>query len=111
VSDLFAWDEGALVRSKVVQCALSRICGVCGAPLGRPIAFVGTPLEIGRNAFHTPPLHGQCALRLLDDAVADPTWQVVTTAGFEFVRPVRNDADPQVRFEPNSLLSGGVAHP
>ena len=105
MSALFAWDEGALVRRKVTQCALSRICGVCGTPLGRPIVFVGTEREVGRNAFHAPPLHAECVARLQGDPVADPGWQVVTTAGFEFVRPVKDDLDPDVRFEPNSILT------
>lgn len=32
-----------LDKAWVTRCALSRICGVCAEPLGRPIAFVGTP--------------------------------------------------------------------
>ena len=48
-------------RAWVTQCALSRICGVCERPLGRPIAFVGTAEEVGRNAFHLPPMHVECA--------------------------------------------------
>jgi hypothetical protein len=102
----FAW-AGSLAEldgRRVTQCALSRICGVCGQSLGRPIAFVGTPLEVGRNAFHAPPLHVTCAaeLRALDGA--DPTWELVTTAGFEFVRPSRDDLDRRPTFQPNSLL-------
>ena len=31
-------------------------------------------------------------------------WQLVTTSGFEFVRPTREDLDQEPRFEPNSLL-------
>lgn len=104
MTQLFAWEEGALVRRKVIQCALERLCGVCGGPLGRPIAFVGTPREVGRNAFHAPPLHAECVALLRAHTVADPDWQLVNTAGFEFVRPVRNDLDPDPRFEPNSLL-------
>jgi hypothetical protein len=88
----------------VTQCALSRICGSCAESLGRPIAFLGTPAEIGRNAFHLPPMHVACAQELRRDADADPAWEVVLTAGFEFVRPGRDDADPLPRFEPNSLL-------
>ena len=101
---------------RVTQCALSRICGVCGAGLGRPIAFLGSPHERARNAFHFPPTHEECARRLVprlrsldvpalghDEVVVD--WVVVTTAGFEYVRPVRGDEDPRARFEPNSLLS------
>ena len=101
----FAWSAaGDLVRSRVTQCALSRVCGVCCQPLGRPIAFVGTPTEIGRAALHAPPLHLRCAQELRRLPVADDTWQIVTTSGFEFVRPNRGDLDPEPRFEPNSLL-------
>ena len=59
VTQLFAWGDSLddLVGARVTQCALSRICGGCGRPLGRPIAFVGTATEVGRNAFHAPPLH------------------------------------------------------
>jgi len=108
----FAWeafdragaDLGDLVGRRVTQCALSRICGMCAESLGRPIAFVGTPAEVARNAFHAPPLHAECAQRLLTYAGADPSWQVVTTSGFEFVRPAREDADRRPTFQPNSLL-------
>ena len=103
MSEPFAWEEGALVRRKVTQCALSRICGGCGTPLGRPIAFVGTPAEVARNEFHAPPLHAGCA----DDVrgALDPSWLVVHTAAFEFVRPGRGDLDQQVRFELVSRIS------
>jgi hypothetical protein len=84
----------------VTQCALSRICGVCGESLGRPIAFRGTPDEVGRNAFHLPPMHLSCARSLAGRGETE----LVTTAGFEFVRPGREDPDPEPRFEPNSLL-------
>lgn len=99
---LFAWPDDVLAKSKVTQCALSRVCGGCGRPLGRPIAFVGTTEEVGRNAFHTPPLHTTCA----EDVrrAFDPTWEVVLTGGFEFVRAGRDDADPRPTFQPNSLL-------
>ncbi|WP_345520364.1 hypothetical protein [Nocardioides conyzicola] len=86
-------------RAWVTQCALSRICGACARPLGRPIAFVGTAEEVGRNAFHLPPMHVDCA-----HGVVDGSTQVVTTAGFEFVRPAKDDLDKRPRFEPNSLL-------
>jgi hypothetical protein len=88
-----------LDRSWVTRCALSRICGVCAEPLGRPIAFVGTAAEVGRNAFHLPPLHLGCA-----QALAGEATQVVTTAGFEFVRPAKEDVDKRPTFQPNSLL-------
>jgi hypothetical protein len=100
----FAWAGGldSLDGRRVTQCALSRICGACGRPLGRPVAFVGTEAEVGRNAFHAPPLHLGCARELLDRR---DDWRLVTTAGFEFVRPAREDADRRPTFQPNSRLS------
>jgi len=91
-------------RGWVTQCALSRICGGCARSLGRPVAFLGTPEEVGRNAFHLPPMHVECAEELGRTPDADPRWQVVTTAGFEFVRPARDDLDQQPTFQPNSIL-------
>jgi hypothetical protein len=91
-----------LNRKRVVQCALSRICGSCAEGLGRPIAFVGTTREVGRNAFHFPPMHLTCARGL---AAELPGTEVVTTSGFEFVRPGREDDDDRPTFQPNSLLS------
>lgn len=100
---------------RVTQCALSRVCGVCGAGLGRPIAFLGSGREAGRNAFHFPPSHVDCAERLLatcspldvpvlgQDSVPE-TWVLVTTAGFEFVRAAREDEDRRPTFQPNSVL-------
>lgn len=104
----FAWggslDDrlGEPVTKRVTQCALSRICGVCGETLGRPIAFLGTPAEVGRNAFHYPPMHLACAHTLLGRV---GEMEIVTTAGFEFVRPSRDDEDRRPTFEPNSLLT------
>jgi hypothetical protein len=88
----------------VTQCALSRVCGGCAMSLGRPVVFVGTPREVARNAFHLPPMHETCARDLLATPAADPGWTITRTAGFEFVRPGRDDPDPRPRFEPNSLL-------
>ena len=102
-TELFAWEDGVLSRARVTQCALSRICGACGESLGRPIVFVGTALESDRNAFHVPPLHASCAAEVR--ATLDPSWVAVSTAGFEFVRPARDDLDREVRFEPNSRLT------
>jgi hypothetical protein len=100
---------------RVTQCALSRVCGVCGAGLGRPIAFLGSQDEVDRNAFHFPPTHIACAERIVTayagvgDAVLGQTepvaWQVVTTAAFEYVRPGREDVDRRPTFQPNSLLT------
>ena len=99
---LFAWEDGVLDRRRVTQCALSRVCGGCGLSLGRPIAFVGTAEEVARNELHAPPLHASCA----DDVrrALDPSWEVVLTGGFEFLRPGRDDVDRSVRFAPNSVI-------
>lgn len=106
----FAWEAhadgalGELVGRRVTQCALSRICGVCGQSLGRPVVFLGTAGEVARNAFRAPPLHSGCAEQLRAWPGADPAWQSVATAGFEFVRPAREDTDRRPTFQPNSLL-------
>jgi hypothetical protein len=91
-------------RAWVTQCALSRICGGCAMSLGRPVVFLGTPEEIARNAFHLPPMHHECAEELRQAPGADPEWQLITTAGFEFVRPSRDEIETQPTFQPNSLL-------
>ena len=49
-----------LNKRRVTQCALSRICGVCGDALGRPVAFLGPHDELHRMAFHFPPVHVGC---------------------------------------------------
>lgn len=111
----FAWrgDDGsgglapgvdALHRRRVVQCALSRVCGACAEPLGRPVVFIGEPGEVARNAFHAPPLHAGCARTLLGARGAHPHWVEVRTAGFEFVRPGRDEPEDRPTFQPNSLL-------
>ena len=91
-------------RAWVTQCALSRICGGCAMSLGRPVAFLGTRDEVNRNAFHLPPMHHECADELLRAPGADPEWELVTTAGFEFVRPGRDEIETRPTFQPNSLL-------
>ncbi len=98
----FAWPEGTLDPRRVVQCALSRVCGGCGSSLGRPIAFVGTDDEVGRNAFHAPPLHEACA-RLLRD-LGTVGSSIVLTGGFEFVRPTGAGPDQLPTFVPNSII-------
>lgn len=106
--DRFAWADGELQRRLVVRCALARICGSCGRSLGRPIAFLATDAEVDRNEPHLPPMHLACAeaLRGAPDLPAD-AHRLLTTAGFEFVRPAAGDPDPEPRFRPNSLLSVG----
>lgn len=104
-----------LDKRRVTQCALSRICGVCGSGLGRPIAFLGSAQEVGRNAFHFPPSHVECAeaLRTAYAGVNQPVlgqdavtpWVLVTTASFAFVRANREDIDRRPTFQPNTILS------
>lgn len=95
-----------LNRARVTQCALSRICGVCGSGLDHPIAFVGTAAEDDRNAFHFPPVHVSCAEALastlrrhsLPVPGQEPTESsdapvVVACTAFELVRPTGTDSD------------------
>lgn len=111
---------GGLDKRRVTQCALSRVCGVCGATLGRPLAFVGPRRELDRLSFHFPPTHVDCAESLLEAYadVADPVlgqvatpgeWVVVTAASFEFVRPGRDDVDRRPVFRPNGPAPAGIA--
>jgi len=108
-------DASRLDHRRVTQCALSRVCGVCGAVLGRPIAFIGPEDEANRMAFHFPATHLECAERLLEayagvhaGVLGQPApvsrWTVMTTAGFEFVRPSSSDFDRRPTFQPNSML-------
>lgn len=104
----------ALNRRRVIQCALSRICGMCALPLGNPIVFVGTAAEADRNDFRIPPLHLECAnaaltlypalaTPVLGYARHSPAWAIVRTGGFELQRPdVRGEP---VTFRPNSITS------
>ena len=99
----FAWVDGELAKRKVVQCALSRVCGWCGESLGRPIAFAGDPAEVAAGEFHLPPMHATCAREAAGRM--GPDHRVVSTGGFEFVRPTRDDPDPRVRCRPNSPIA------
>jgi hypothetical protein len=115
-----------LDRRKVTQCALSRICGVCGNSLGRPVAFLGSAEEADANAFHFPPTHVECAdtaLELWGDTTAalgfpaaPESWAVVTTSGFEYIRPNKETEDRRAVFAPNSRIDdrrvpAAAAHP
>jgi len=101
----------ALDSRRVTQCALSRVCGVCGAGLGRPLAFLGSQEEADQNAFHFPASHLECALglRVALAGLATPVlgqpgpvddWTLLTAAAFEFVRPGSTDLDPRPTFQP-----------
>lgn len=103
-----------LRTARVIQCALSRICGSCGQSLGAPVAFLATIAEADAAAIHLPPMHLACARnvhtrygerwRMLGQQREPASWVVVTTSGFEFRRPRRGQLDPRPVFEPNSEI-------
>jgi hypothetical protein len=108
-----ALDHSVVVKRRAIRCALSRICGICGETLTRPIAFIGGSDEADAGMFAFPPVHLECAHEALDLFVpiggrhlghveAPLTWALVTTGGFDLVRPSRR-GDP-VAFHPNSVL-------
>ncbi|HET8562053.1 MAG TPA: hypothetical protein VFL69_16155 [Marmoricola sp.] len=110
-----------LDQRRVTQCALSRICGVCGESLSRPVAFLGSVGEAARNEFHFPPTHESCAelavvrwgraASPLGQADAAGEWRLVTTSGFEFVRPGSDWTDRRPVFAPNSVIEERVLTP
>ncbi|MGZ4427420.1 MAG: hypothetical protein ACXVXB_08055 [Nocardioidaceae bacterium] len=107
-------DLATVVKRRAIQCALSRICGLCGAPLTYGVTLVGSPAEATANAFRFPPLHRECASAALDlypplgvPVLGQPAvtheWALVVTGGFELVRPARRSADMRVEFHPNAV--------
>jgi hypothetical protein len=109
-----SFDVRALRKKRAIQCALSRICGLCGLSLGWPVAFLGSADEADANALHFPPLHETCAeaaLRLylpcgpgvLGIPGPPEEWVLVTTGGFELERPADRHGDQRVAFLPNSV--------
>ena len=106
-------DVSRVVKKRAIRCALSRICGICGETLTRPIAFLGPRAEADDGHFAFPPLHVSCARESararsaargghLGHAQIDGQWLLVTTGGFDLVRPSRR-GDP-VSFAPNSVI-------
>ena len=94
-----------LDKAKVIQCALSRICGVCAETLGRPVAFLGSAEEAEAQRVPLPTdaraLRGDRARALGADwtaALGHPSapreWRLVTTSGFEFVRMAQRGGRP-----------------
>jgi len=108
-----AVSPSAVLKRRAIRCALSRVCGVCGETLTRPIAFLGPEDEALDGLFTFPPTHPACARQALErfaplgdgvlgQRVAPRRWALLTTAGFDLVRPTRRgDA---VLFRPNSVL-------
>lgn len=110
-------DHSVVVKRQAIRCALSRVCGVCGETLTRPIAFLGPEDEALDGLFTFPPTHETCAQEALErfapfgagvlgQDVAPRRWALVTTAGFDLVRPTTHGGP--VRFRPNSVLSTTV---
>jgi hypothetical protein len=115
-----ASDLGAVVNARAIQCALSRVCGLCGLSLaangGGPSVFVGAPAESEANTFRFPPMHAACAdlaletyprlgVPVLGQRLVLAEWAVVVTGGFELERPARRGPDMHVVFHPNSVTS------
>ena len=106
-------DHSSVVKRRAIRCALSRICGICGETLTRPIAFLGPASEWDGGLFTFPPTHHACATAALDLFVpiggkhlgqAEPPlqWALVTTGGFDLVRPTTHGGI--VHFRPNSVI-------
>lgn len=104
---------GSVVKKRATQCALSRICGLCGASLSWGVTFLGSPQEADDNLFHFPPLHLACAEAALElyPPLAVPVlgqqlvlheWALVVTGGFELVRPASREGDMRMSFRTNS---------
>ena len=111
--DTGAFDHGGVVKKRVVQCALSRICGLCGRSLTWGVTFLGSAGEAEENLFHFPPLHRECAeaalglyaplgVPVLGQQLVLHEWALVVTGGFELVRPASRDGDMRMGFRTNS---------
>lgn len=58
-------DFTSINSDRALHAGKARLCGLCGAPLGYWIAFVGGPNTIRFRAFSDPPAHPACALAAL----------------------------------------------
>jgi hypothetical protein len=109
-----AGDLGVVVNARAIQCALSRICGLCGLSMSGVTTFVGSPGDAERNTFVFPPMHADCAsyaletypplgVPVLGQPLVTRDWVVVETGGFELERPAQRGPDMHVLFHPNSV--------
>ena len=111
-----AADLGTVVKARAIQCALSRVCSLCGMSLqtgpSAQTTFVGSPSDAEANTFGFPPMHPDCAdfalstypqlgVPVLGQPVVRAEWTVVVTGGFELERPSERGAP--VLFHPNSV--------
>ncbi|NUR09726.1 MAG: hypothetical protein HOQ22_00440 [Nocardioidaceae bacterium] len=110
-------DLGAVVKARAIQCALSRVCGLCGLSMSGTTTFVGSPAESDENTFAFPPMHPACVdfalatypslgVPVLGQPVVRDEWVVVETGGFELERPDLRGAP--VLFHPNSVVATTV---
>jgi hypothetical protein len=110
-------DLGAVVKARAIQCALSRVCGLCGMSMTGTTTFLGSETEAETNTFAFPPMHPHCVDYALDtypqlgvpvlgQELVRREWVVVETGGFELERP-EGRGDP-VLFHPNSVTSTTV---
>lgn len=105
-------------RARVTQCALSRICALCGDSLDEPpLVLVGPAAEAASAAFSLPPFHAGCAawvqdLRaqvhgtLLGHPEQAGAWERVETGGFSLLRPSTREPEERTWFLP----TGAEAH-
>jgi hypothetical protein len=56
-----SYEFGVINRRRSIQCALSRLCGMCGTSLEYDIAFLGGPKAAESRAYTDPPMHVACA--------------------------------------------------
>jgi hypothetical protein len=107
-------DLGAVVNARAIQCALARVCGLCGLSMSGVTTFVGSPEEAEANTFGFPPMHADCAtfalatypglgVPVLGQPLVLRDWAVVETGGFELERPARREPGMRVLFHPNSV--------
>ncbi|EFQ83392.1 hypothetical protein HMPREF0063_11665 [Aeromicrobium marinum DSM 15272] len=108
-----ALDHSRVVKRRAIRCALSRVCGICGDPLTRPVTFIGAEEEHDLGLYVFPPTHLSCAEealalfvpiggRHLGQSEPPLTWVLQTTGGFDLVRPSRRGGI--VQFRPNSVI-------
>ncbi len=112
-----ALDHATVIKRRAIRCALSRICGICGDTLTRPISFLGPTAEWETGQFTFPPTHQSCAREALELFVplggrhlgqSEPPlqWALVTTGGFDLVRPSHHGGI--VQFRPNSVTDVAI---
>lgn len=86
-----SYDLAVVDKRRAIQCALSRLCGMCGRSQEFPLAFLGEESESDDSTFLRPGMHPACAEVALRLAVAVqpdvPLWVLVEAGGFQLERP------------------------